>query len=229
MIEDPGFAVASEDTYIYEETGSESREAGSLAEGALAYVIEDAGDWLFVESADVRGFVSKGSVRYGDEAQAEVDDKGEGAYKLADRILDTDDNKALYYSVSSIKDGEKENPERTALVEMALQCVGNPYVWGGTSLTNGADCSGFVQTLYKNIGYKLPRVAESQAHYGTKIPVEDAKPGDLIFFAKNGYIYHVAMALGDGKTVEAYSSNYGIITHSIEGRSTVWATRILSD
>ena len=76
-------------------------------------------------------------------------------------------------------------------------------VWGGTSLTDGADCSGFVQQIYKQYGYDLPRVAEDQSQCGTKIPVEDAQPGDLIFYAKGGHIYHVVMYAGDGKTIEA--------------------------
>ena len=101
------------------------------------------------------------------------------------------------------------------MIEYASQFVGNPYVWGGTSLTNGADCSGFVQQIYKAYGYDLPRVAEDQSQYGTKIPVEDAQPGDLIFYAKNGYVYHVVMYAGDGrpsklqmKTRESFPERY---------------------
>ena len=100
---------------------------------------------------------------------------------------------------------------------------------GRTSLTHGADCSGFVQTLYGLFGYKLPRVADAQSRVGTQIPVSDAAPGDLIFFARNGYVYHVAMYAGDGKTVEAYSTQYGIITKELSERNAVWATRIIED
>ena len=64
---------------------------------------------------------------------------------------------------------------------------------------------------------------------GTQIPVSDAAPGDLIFFARNGYVYHVAMYAGDGKTVEAYSTQYGIITKELSERNAVWATRIIED
>ena len=129
-------------------------------------------------------------------------------------------NGSLYRKITEI---------REKILELALSCVGNPYVWGGTSLTNGADCSGFVQTLYSRFGYHLPRVADAQSRYGTQIPVSDAAPGDLVFFARNGYVYHVAMYAGDGKTVEAYSSNYGIITKELSDRNVVWATRIIED
>lgn len=97
-----------------------------------------------------------------------------------------------------------------AVVDYASQFIGNPYVWGGTSLTNGADCSGFVQSIYKQFGISLPRVAADQANAGTRISVEEALPGDLIFYAENGSVYHVVMYIGNGKVVHASSSASGI-------------------
>ena len=90
----------------------------------------------------------------------------------------------------------QEAKTREAIVNFALQFVGNPYVWGGTSLTNGCDCSGFVMSVYANFGYSLPRVADAQSVYGMQIPVSSAQPGDLIFYARNGYVYHVSMYIG---------------------------------
>ncbi len=78
-------------------------------------------------------------------------------------------------------------------------------------------------------GYSLPRVAEDQSQYGTKIPVEDAQPGDLIFYAKEGYVYHVVMYAGDGRTIEAASTKLGIIEGKVNTKNAVWATRILKD
>ena len=115
------------------------------------------------------------------------------------------------------------------MLEFASQFIGNPYVWGGTSLTDGADCSGFVQQIYKQYGYSLPRVAEDQSQYGTKISVEDAQPGDLIFYAEEGYVYHVVMYAGDGRTIEAASTKLGIIEGKVNTKNAVWATRILKD
>ena len=222
--------LAKEDTSVREECAEDARETGLLYEGNLAYVIEDAGDgWLFVESGDVRGFARAEDLDSSAAAQKTIEETGEDSLSTALELIRPEDNKSTYYSINSIKEGAKYNEVREKILEKALSCVGNPYVWGGTSLTNGADCSGFVQTLYSLFGYHLPRVADAQSRVGTQIPVSDAAPGDLIFFARNGYVYHVAMYAGDGKTVEAYSTAYGIITKELSERNAVWATRIIED
>jgi len=125
--------------------------------------------------------------------------------------------------------GAGDSSVAQTIVNAAYGQLGVPYVWGGTSLTNGADCSGFVQSIYKQYGYVLPRVACDQAQYGVKIPVEDALPGDLIFYAKDGYIHHVVMYAGEGKTIEAMSTNAGIVQADVREGSAVWATRVLDD
>ena len=223
-------ALAKSDMDVMEERSDDLRAVGSLKEGDLVYVIEDAGEgWLFVESGDVRGFVHAGDLDRSGAAKAKIEKEGESSLSTAKEIIVPEENKAIYYSLTSVKEGAKYNEVREKILEKALSCVGNPYVWGGTSLTHGADCSGFVQTLYSMFGYKLPRVAAAQSRVGTQIPVSDAAPGDLIFFARNGYVFHVAMYAGDGKTVEAYSSQYGIITKELSDRNAVWATRIIED
>ena len=222
-------ALAKSDAGIMEERREDARTVGSLKEGNLVYVIEEADDgWLFVESGDVRGFIPSAELDRSNSVQAQIDEEGESSFSTAKEVITPKENKAIYYSLNSVKEGAKYNEVREKILEKALSCVGNPYVWGGTSLTHGADCSGFVQTLYGLFGYKLPRVAEAQSRVGTQIPVSDAAPGDLIFFARNGYVFHVAMYAGDGKTVEAYSSQYGIITKEL-GDNAVWATRIIED
>ena len=223
-------AKAKAETNILEDRSGEARVTGVLEEDGLVYVIEDAGEgWLFVESGDVRGFVRSSDLDRSGAVQAQVEEEGESSFSLAAEKIEPSENKATYYSLASVKEGTKYNEVREKILDKALSCVGNPYVWGGTSLTHGADCSGFVQTLYSMFGYKLPRVAAAQSTVGTQIPVSDAAPGDLIFFARNGYVYHVAMYAGDGKTVEAYSSQYGIITKELSDRDAVWATRIIED
>jgi len=213
---------------VHDAMRSDASEVGVLEAGDLAYILSECGDWAYIESGDVRGFVRERYLKTGAEAAAVIQEKGgEDSMSVAEETVSPEDNAAFYYMTSSIKEGTAENPVRKALLQTAESCVGNPYVWGGTSLTNGCDCSGFVQTLYGLYGISLPRVAEQQAGAGTQIPVSEAEPGDLIFFAKNGYVYHVAICSGDNTTIEAYNSQMGIINNTLDTAHAVWAVRVL--
>ena len=88
-----------------------------------------------------------------------------------------------------------------AVVDYASQFIGNPYVWGGTSLTNGADCSGFVQSVFSHFGYSLPRVSDDQAGAGRGISYSESRAGDIIVYSG-----HVAILTGDGGIVHASNS-----------------------
>ncbi len=215
---------------ILEDKNTAAQVIGTMSQGNLCYVLEDSDkDWLYVESGDVRGFVEKKYITYGDAVKAQVESAGEDTYTLATELVKPEENGALYYTLTSTQMGTPAGEVRQSMIEFASQFVGNPYVWGGTSLTDGADCSGFVQQLYKAYGYDLPRVAADQSQYGTQIPVEDAEPGDLIFYAENGYVYHVAMYAGNGTTIEAANENQGIIYGTVNTKDAVWATRIFDD
>lgn len=105
----------------------------------------------------------------------------------------------------------KELSRRTQIVNYALQFVGNPYVWGGTSLTNGVDCSGFTMKVLQNFGISLPHYSGSQAKMGRAVSSSEMRPGDLIFYANSGgTINHVAMYIGNGQIVHAASKRSGI-------------------
>ena len=93
----------------------------------------------------------------------------------------------------------------SSIVDYAKQFVGNPYVWGGTSLTGGADCSGFTQSVYAQFGYSLPRTSYEQQNWGTEVSYADAQPGDLICYGG-----HVAIYMGNGQIVHASNSRDGI-------------------
>ena len=86
-----------------------------------------------------------------------------------------------------------------------MSVIGNPYVWGGTSLTDGADCSGFVQSVYGHFGISLPRTTWDQEYSGTGIGYDEALPGDLIL-----YEGHVGIYMGDGQIVNAINASKGI-------------------
>lgn len=105
---------------------------------------------------------------------------------------------------------EVASATRNAVVAYAKQFLGNPYVYGGTSLTNGADCSGFTQSIFAHFGITTGRSSRDQAARGKAIPVSDVKPGDLLFYASGDYINHVAMYIGGGQIIHASTPTSGI-------------------
>lgn len=125
--------------------------------------------------------------------------------------------------------GEGVSDVRVDLCQYAKQFVGNPYVWGGTSLTKGADCSGFTMSVYKKYGISLPHSSRAQVNYGTKVSLAEAKPGDLIFYAKGGTINHVAIYIGGGQVVHASSPRTGIKISNATYRTPHAIRRILPE
>ncbi len=114
------------------------------------------------------------------------------------------------------------------LVSYAMQFVGNPYVWGGNSLTKGCDCSGFVHLVYKHFGYKTVRYSMSFLYEGTPVSRADVRPGDIVVYEMKNGIGHVAIYAGNGKIVEAQSKSTGITAYrSIDCRGIVGIRRIL--
>ncbi len=99
---------------------------------------------------------------------------------------------------------------RTAIVAYAKQFLDNPYVYGGTSLTNGADCSGFTQSVFAHFGITTGRSSRDQAAQGKEISMSAIQPGDLLFYASGSYINHVAIYIGDGKIIHSSNPTTGI-------------------
>ena len=118
------------------------------------------------------------------------------------------------------------------IVKYALKFVGNPYVYGGTSLTNGADCSGFVQSVYARFGYSIPRTSREQAvnagYREVSLKESELLSGDLIFYARsNGVVYHVALYIGNGKIVHAANTNAGIVVSDYDNMKPYKARRVI--
>lgn len=125
--------------------------------------------------------------------------------------------------------GQGVSDVRVDLCQYAKQFLGNPYVWGGTSLTKGADCSGFVLSIFKKYGVSLPHSSVAQANYGTKISASELQPGDLVFYAKGGRINHVAIYIGSGQVIHASSPKTGIKISNYNYRTPYKMVRILQD
>ena len=111
------------------------------------------------------------------------------------------------------------------IANYAVQFVGNPYVYGGTSLTNGTDCSGFTQSVMANFGIYIARTAADQAYGGTSVSVSDIQPGDLLFYSDGSGISHVALYIGGGQIVHAATESQGIIISSYNYDAPVCAAR----
>jgi hypothetical protein len=150
----------------------------------------------------------------------------EEAY-VSGEYVDVEERLEKAVTLTELLYGQGVSDVRVSLVQYAKQFVGNPYVWGGTSLTNGADCSGFTLSIYKKYGVTLPHHAASQAQLGTKIEISQLQPGDLVFYAKNGSINHVAIYIGNGQVVHASNPKTGIKISSYNYRTPYCARRYL--
>ena len=111
------------------------------------------------------------------------------------------------------------------IADYAVQFVGNPYVYGGTSLTNGTDCSGFTMSVMANFGIGLARTAADQAYGGTSVAISDIQPGDLLFYSDGSGISHVALYIGGGQIVHAATESQGIIISNYNYDAPVCAAR----
>ena len=132
-------------------------------------------------------------------------------------------------TIEQVKYGDGVSDVRASVVSYALQFVGNRYVWGGTSLENGVDCSGFTMRILGKYGISLPHSSKAQPSYGTKISASEAKPGDLFFYGSGRSISHVAIYIGNGQIVHASNKRDGIKVSNAFYRSPICVARYLPD
>lgn len=228
------YAIADVNSWLHvrEGKGTNQKIVGILPKGSLCYILADAdSDWVYVESGDVRGFVCARYLLRGEEAEKEVNRWQEESFPMAEMWVKPWNNKAYTYTYATTRTLLSSDEARGEVLQYAKKFLGNPYVWGGTSLTNGCDCSGFAQQIFANFGYILPRTSRQQAKAGTRIPVQEAKPGDLLFYQReSGFIYHVMIYLGDGKVIHAGSAATGILISDFNyEKSTEFAVRVISE
>lgn len=196
--------VTTDSLKVRAEANTDSEVITMVANGEELEVIEVEGDWVKVGLDAEEVFVSAEYV--------------EVSSQLSTAITMTE----LLY-------GQGVSDVRVDICQYAKEFLGNPYVWGGTSLTKGADCSGFVMSIFKKYGVSLPRNSRSQANSGTTISVSEAKPGDLIFYGNGKSINHVAIYIGGGQVIHASSPKTGIRISNVSYRTPVKAVRVLYD
>ena len=200
VVTEKDYAITYMPGSILEYPKDGARTVGEIGNGTLVYVLEDAGDgWLFVESGDVRGFVKASTLLTGEGAKAVTEDMGEGTISLAEEVITPEENRSLYYTLTSVKPAVDQMGE--SVCEYALSFEGKlPYVYGGTSLGFGADCSGFTQSVFGCFGISIPRTAQEQGASGQVVNgLDDARPGDIIYYGSGP---HVGIYLGDGKVIQ---------------------------
>ena len=178
--------------------------------GEKLEVIEDMGEWIKVSFDSDEGYISSEYATLSEELEAAVTIK-----ELEQASADGSGSG----SVSSTG---------VSIVQYAMQFLGNPYVWGGSSLTNGTDCSGFTMSLYAQYGIGLPHSSAAQANCGRRISAGEAKPGDLFFYGNGGGINHVAMYIGNGQVIHASTERTGIRISNAYYRSPVCVVTLLN-
>lgn len=248
VYEDMAFTQVEEGSYLFVRTepSQDSEWVGKLYEADAAKVIGPVGEWTQIESGNVTGYVKTEYILTGesaeekakaivaekkpevdvetlDEAKAEelaaecfsyAESKEEEAARLAEEAAKAEEE-AKAAEAETVGNGQ-------AVVDYAMQFVGNPYVWGGTSLTNGADCSGFVQSVYANFGVSVPRTSSAMRSAGTEVSYSEAVPGDVIC-----YEGHVGIYIGNGQIVNAIDEAHGIGVSSATYTNIITVRRLL--
>ena len=189
---------------VREEPNTECSILALMPQGEELNVLEDLSGQVKVDLDNTNGFISKDYVDISVQLP-----------------------KAM--TMTEVRYGNGVSDVRVDLISYATQFVGNPYVWGGTSLTNGADCSGFTLSIFAKYGVYLPHSSKAQANCGTRISASEAKPGDLFFYGSGSSISHVAIYIGNGQIVHASSKKTGIKISNAFYRSPICVTRVLGD
>lgn len=189
-----------------EEAAAEEAAANAQDEESDSEDVEYDEDGNAIDNTD--DSESEDDVEYDENGDADTS-SDDVEYDEYGNVIDSDNTVSAddYESEqsSSSDSSSSYSGSGSSVVDYATQFVGNPYVWGGTSLTNGADCSGFVQSVYANFGISLPRTSYEQQYAGTEVSYADAQPGDLICYGG-----HVAIYMGNGRIVHASNSVDGI-------------------
>lgn len=156
----------------------------------------------------------------------QIDLNGNIAYVCADYV-DVHESLPVAVTITELTYGSTVSNAAVDVVEFAKQFLGNPYVLGGTSLTNGADCSGFTMSVFAQFGYSLPRIPVEQSYCGTQVSLSEIQPGDLLFYSYGGSIGHVAIYAGGGMIIHAANENAGITIGNAYYQTPACAVRVI--
>lgn len=200
--------------------------AAEAAENEQGYTEDDGNEENYGEDYNEDGDSSDYNGDYSGET-SEAGEAGDSGYAGEDYGNSEESDDSGYAGSETTTDTASSTTTSScsggsSVVDYAKQFVGNPYVWGGTSLTSGADCSGFVQSVYNNFGVSLPRTSYEQQNAGREVSYSEAQPGDLICYGG-----HVAIYMGNGKIVHASNSRDGIKVSDNAAYRTILSVRRL--
>ena len=213
-------------------TGAEANERAS---GCLATVAKVKADMLMVREEPNTDCTILTRVAYDEELEAvelldgwvKVNIDNKFGYVSAEYV-DVYQTLPKGITIEELSYGNGISNTTVDLIEYAKQFLGNPYVYGGTSLTNGTDCSGFTMRIFEHFGYGLSRTSREQANNGTRVSLSEIQPGDLLFYSHGGSIGHVAIYIGNGQIIHASTERTGIIIGNAFYTTPVCATRIIN-
>ena len=221
---------------------TESTQESSSAESTSSspsYTVTDADETVYAtEAVNVRSDASSDADRIGGLSAGEsitrtgttsngwsrVSYNGSTGYVNSDYLTTTAPTVSTSSEASSSSSSSSLGEE---IASFAKQYVGYPYVYGGNSLTNGVDCSGFTQQVYLHFGYSIPRRASIQATVGESVSISNLQAGDLVFYGDSTGVGHVAIYIGGGQVVHASSPSVGIIISNLYYRTPLSAKRII--
>lgn len=204
---------------VREEQSADSKRIGYIDNGENVKVVEDCGDWLKVQYTDSKqGYVSAEYVSVHEEfvyAKSIEEERREEAERqaLAARAQETEQSTPEVIGNITFPTNQYTSNEelRTAIVDYAMQYLGNKYVHGGRSLAGGTDCSGFTCYIYKDFGYSLSRTPSGQySTNGRSVSYDEIQPGDIICYGKSKCT-HVGLYIGDGQIIHSANSRKGVI------------------
>lgn len=203
-----------------------SRKGGKVIYILLILVIISSGEIVKSENKSL-----KTNVNYEDKIVTLDSYKKQTTKKSTKKKTTTKKTKTVTTSTKKSKSANNtkvaKNTKGIQISNYAQKFVGNPYVHGGTSLTKGADCSGFTQSIYKKYGKSLPRTVSAQAKVGTKVSFSNLQPGDLVFYSNGGSTpTHVAIYIGNGKVIHASNPRDGIKISTVDIMTKVVARKI---
>ena len=213
---DMAFADVQTFLYIRSEPTRDSEWVGKLYPDYAAKILGPVGEWTKIESGEVTGYVCSEYIIVGNSAEQKAQEMVQNseaenltdAFTYAESKEEEEERIAREAEEAAIRAQEEaaaKGGTGQAIVDFACQFIGNPYVWGGTSLTNGADCSGFVQSVFAHFGIRVPRTTRDLVSVGTPVSYDQAIPGDIILYSG-----HVGIYMGNGQIVNAINSAQGI-------------------